>query len=205
MTERTFTIHREGIDRFTAIVDGEEVVAVRAADYDAMETARDMLGRELDEAEAELAHIKQFLSPTGWQKAQDEHNALRAQLAEAEDTIERAGRCLVMSNNGAVEALTILRGYKQPDSAPAVEQRLWLWRNGDHFLAFEHLYPCFTPGGDPMTLGEPVGYAIVKRSFDRAAGSASGLWRCECGDVQPTGIPCQCGKTETDQPELGAK
>jgi hypothetical protein len=47
-------------------------------------------------------------------------------------------------------------------------QKLWLWRNGDHYLAFEHLYPCFTPGGDPMTLGEPVGYALFRKSYDRA-------------------------------------
>lgn len=90
MTERTFTIHREGIDRFTAIVDGDEVIAVRAADYDAMETARDMCAQMAHEAEAELAHIKRFLKPTGWQKAQDEHNALRAELAEATDLLRLA-------------------------------------------------------------------------------------------------------------------
>lgn len=89
MTERTFTIHREGIDRFTAIVDGDEVIAVRAADYDAMEIARDMCAHMAAEAEAELAHIKRFLDPTGWQKAQDEHNALRARLAEAEADVKR--------------------------------------------------------------------------------------------------------------------
>jgi len=48
------------------------------------------------------------------------------------------------------------------------ETTLWLWKNGDHYLAFEHLYPCFTPGGDPMTLGEPFGRAVFKVSHDRA-------------------------------------
>jgi hypothetical protein len=42
----------------------------------------------------------------------------RERLAEAEQAIEKAGRCLVMSNNGKAEALAILRGYKEAaDSA----------------------------------------------------------------------------------------
>ena len=51
------------------------------------------------------------------------------------------------------------------------EQELWLWQNGDHMLAFKHLYPCFTEGGDPMTLGEPVARAIFKTSHDRSGGT----------------------------------
>lgn len=51
-------------------------------------------------------------------------------------------------------------------AAPADEQ-LWLWLNGDHFLAFRNLYPCYSPDGDPMTLGEPVGRAILKHSYNR--------------------------------------
>jgi hypothetical protein len=47
---------------------------------------------------------------------------------------------------------------------PTPEARLWLWRNGDHYLAYEHEYPCYSDGGDPLTLGEPVGYAIFKPS-----------------------------------------
>jgi hypothetical protein len=42
-------------------------------------------------------------------------------------------------------------------------QKLWLWRNGDHFLAFAHEFPTYG-GGDPMTLGEPVGVAIFRVS-----------------------------------------
>lgn len=52
--------------------------------------------------------------------------------------------------------------------AQADGQKLWLWRNGDHFLAFAHEYPCYEPGGDPMTLGEPAGYALFRQSHDRA-------------------------------------
>lgn len=49
-------------------------------------------------------------------------------------------------------------------------KELWLWQNGDHMLAFEHLYPCFSPGGDPMTLGKPFGKAVFKVSHDRSNG-----------------------------------
>ena len=37
-----------------------------------------------DALAARLAEAEKFLEPTGWQKAQDEHNALAARLAEAE-------------------------------------------------------------------------------------------------------------------------
>jgi hypothetical protein len=44
--------------------------------------------------------------------------------------------------------------------------KLWLWKNGPgEFWAFDNLHPCY-PDGDPMTLGEPVGYAVFKRSVD---------------------------------------
>lgn len=59
--------------------------------------------------------------------------------------------------------------------APQDGMQFWLWKNGDHFLAFTHLYPCFTPGGDPMVLGEPVGRAVFRRSFHRSGrGNAIG-------------------------------
>ena len=41
------------------------------------------------------------------------------------------------------------------------EQKLWLWRNGPHeFWAFDNPYPCHSDG-DPITLGQPIGYALV--------------------------------------------
>ena len=52
--------------------------------------------------------------------------------------------------------------------APRDGESLWIWKNGDHYLVFRHLYPCFEPGGDPMVLGNPVGRAVFKLSFDRA-------------------------------------
>lgn len=63
-----------------------------------------------------------------------------------------------------------LEAPQAPPSVGAVEQgeKVWLWKNGDHYLAYKHLYPCFEPGGDPMTLGEPVGYAVFRESHDRS-------------------------------------
>jgi hypothetical protein len=42
---------------------------------------------------------------------------------------------------------------------------LYLWKNGDHYLAFTHEYPCFEDG-DPMTFGEPAARAIFKASHN---------------------------------------
>lgn len=47
-----------------------------------------------------------------------------------------------------------------------MSEKLWLWRNGPmEFWAFDNPYPCH-PDGDPITLGEPIGYAIVKPSVN---------------------------------------
>lgn len=46
-------------------------------------------------------------------------------------------------------------------------KRLWLWKNfvdgRPEYWAFDNPYPCH-PNGDPMTLGEPCGYADFKPS-----------------------------------------
>jgi hypothetical protein len=42
--------------------------------------------------------------------------------------------------------------------------RLWLWKNGDHYLAFDNPCPCYPDGGDPLVLGEPVGVALLTPS-----------------------------------------
>jgi hypothetical protein len=45
--------------------------------------------------------------------------------------------------------------------------KLWLWKNGDHHLAFDSECPTYD-GGDPKTLGEPVGFALLEReTYDR--------------------------------------
>lgn len=47
-------------------------------------------------------------------------------------------------------------------------KRLWLWKNfvdgKPEYWAFDNPYPCVPGGGDPLTLGEPCGYAIVMDS-----------------------------------------
>lgn len=53
-------------------------------------------------------------------------------------------------------------------------KKLWLWRNGDHFLAFDNPYPTYD-GGDPMTLGEPVGFAIFIPSTEGDGEEKTGL------------------------------
>lgn len=51
-------------------------------------------------------------------------------------------------------------------SAPT---KLWLWKNvvdgRPEYWAFDNPYPCHE-SGDPMTLGEPCGYALVKESVN---------------------------------------
>lgn len=46
-------------------------------------------------------------------------------------------------------------------------KRVWIWKNGDHFVVYHHEYPCMSPGGDPLTLGEPVGWGWLLPSHDR--------------------------------------
>lgn len=66
-------------------------------------------------------------------------------------------------------------GGKNSDGL-AAEPRLWLWKNfvdgRQEYWAFDNLYPRY-PGGDPMVLGEPCGYALVKASVDGEAERAA--------------------------------
>jgi hypothetical protein len=98
----------------------------------------------------------------------------RAQLAEENATNNYSGSTRAYSRK-TVDAMVRVSNAEKSARAvlaatPAVRNgtRLWLWRNGDHFLAFTHLYPCFSPGGDPMTLGEPAAWAEFRASHDRA-------------------------------------
>lgn len=58
------------------------------------------------------------------------------------------------------EALTIMR--REPTT------KLWLWKNfvddRPEYWAFDNPFPVHLDCGDPQTLGEPCGYAIVKPS-----------------------------------------
>lgn len=100
----------------------------------------------------------------------DEIDALRAEVKRLRGLLrEAADEPDVCISPGWKRIFNAFLARREESTPLAPESKLWLWRNGDHFLAFEYLYPCFTPGGDPMTLGEPVGYAVFKRSFDRDA------------------------------------
>ncbi len=69
-----------------------------------------------------------------------DYDTFAVRLTRAEATIEGAAKCLVMSNNGAREALTILRGYKQTaDSADFA--RLPICKHGWHIDPRKHS-PC---------------------------------------------------------------
>lgn len=47
-------------------------------------------------------------------------------------------------------------------------KKLWLWQNfvngRPEYWAFDNAYPCHPGPGDPITLGEPAGYALVMDS-----------------------------------------
>ena len=66
-----------------------------------------------------------------------------------------------------------LAAIKAAQPEPMSEERkLWLWKNfvdgRQEYWAFDNLYPCHA-NGDPQTLGEPCGYAIVKPSINGRA------------------------------------
>jgi hypothetical protein len=48
--------------------------------------------------------------------------------------------------------------------------RLWLWKNfvegRPEYWAFDNPFPCISVGGDPLTLGEPCGWALIKPSVN---------------------------------------
>ena len=61
-------------------------------------------------------------------------------------------------------AITVGRQDKDsPDGAPS-GRKVWLWREGDQFVVYEHEHPCVPGGGDPLTLGEPVATGMLMPS-----------------------------------------
>lgn len=61
------------------------------------------------------------------------------------------------------EAIAALRTQEATEP-----RKVWLWMNfvdgRPEYWAFDNPYPCVVGGGDPLTLGEPCGYALVKDS-----------------------------------------
>jgi hypothetical protein len=61
--------------------------------------------------------------------------------------------------------------YTTPPAAPVQEpMKLWLWKNfvngKPEYWAFDNPFPCVSVDGDPLTLGEPCGWALLKPSVN---------------------------------------
>ena len=122
----------------------------------------------LERAEAELARLREQ-EPVAWMVEGWHEGKLIARIPHL--SLEKAKEsAAVFSQHYTTTKIVLL--YDAPPAPAAVPltdgDELWLWRNGDHLLAFRHLYPCYSPGGDPMTLGEPVARAVFRSSHDRA-------------------------------------
>lgn len=151
--------------------------------------------REIERLRGALAHpaithcdncgcdwLDNGLNPVGCPYCKQSEQAIKIEALRAEPAVWVAADTLNSPHPACISSLAYMsqldkdRGreyvplYATPVAAQVPEgARLWLWRHHDHFLAFTHQYPCFTPGGDPMTLGPPVGYAVFRVSHDRAA------------------------------------
>lgn len=57
-----------------------------------------------------------------------------------------------------------------PAGAGEPVAKLWLWKNfvggKPEYWAFDNPFPCVSAGGDPLTLGEPCGWALLKPSVN---------------------------------------
>ena len=84
------------------------------------------------------------------------------------DTMEGFAAC----NPAAMaELLAEMDRLRAEQKALTSGDRLWLWQDGDRYLAFRHEFPCYSPGGDPMTLGNPAPVVVeFRESHDRAHG-----------------------------------
>ena len=99
-------------------------------------------------------------------------NSRTAILAKAEELRAKAEAM----NNGAAQGMAQPEGadttrVEVPAAAPpsvALPVKLWLWKNfvdgRPEYWAFDNPYPIHMDCGDPQTVGEPVGYALVKQS-----------------------------------------
>lgn len=135
-------IHRLADLGDTIAIDDRLFLRELAAQYLALAEERDEL----------VERIRDFIEAMG------NDGAYREELLAI--AAHKAKRALVSAGLGPEPSGQVDRN--------AVIRKLWLWKNGDHYWAFEHEYPCYEPGGDPLTLGKPAGWAYLKPSFDRA-------------------------------------
>lgn len=107
-------------------------------------------------------------------------------MTDAEkDALKWLDRMLACSNPGtdAERSVLTLKAMVAEHRIPSAGLKIWVWRNGDHFLAYSHEYPCVSPHGDPCTLGEPAGYAFLLPSFPRAPKTKTvEVWHVEWAD-----------------------
>jgi hypothetical protein len=99
--------------------------------------------------------------------------------------MEGFGMTLIEAAKQALEALEAAARTRRPELikqaitalraaiAEAEKQeptRLWLWKNfvegRPEYWAFDNPFPCMSVGGDPLTLGEPCGWALIKPSVN---------------------------------------
>lgn len=103
----------------------------------------------------------------GWVLAKDARDDAARLIAETPQAASGSSQGARSDGQNGVEQGATPPAPAALDWSISDSEQLWMWQNGDHFLAFRHLYPCFSPGGDPMTLGEPFGRAIFKHSHNR--------------------------------------
>lgn len=72
------------------------------------------------------------------------------------------------SQRKALRSIAAKKGSLSPRDAPSDEHStpglIWLWKNGDHFVAYKHCFPTRMDCGDPCTIGEPWGFAYLHES-----------------------------------------
>ena len=98
---------------------------------------------------------------------------LNVEAQQTPEAVRSGPRARVQSPENAGEPLSQKSSVATPAAASApfarndAGKRLWLWKNfvdgRPEYWAFDNPYPCH-PNGDPITLGEPCGYAIFKES-----------------------------------------
>lgn len=72
--------------------------------------------------------------------------------------------------------IALLAAEKAREEMIGGKGKLWLWQNfvdgRPEYWAFDNPFPTHG-GGDPMTLGEPCGYALLKNSIRSSGNNAS--------------------------------
>lgn len=75
----------------------------------------------------------------------------------------KCGNCQLVSRPLLDEAIAVTAAMSKVEAILRADRKLWLWRDGDHYIAFDCEFPTFE-NGDPQVLGEPAGSAILKPS-----------------------------------------